>query len=199
MIGSLSGKVLELNRNLVLLDVHGVGYELICSARLLASLTEGQSLAVIVHSEVREDSQRLFGFADRLEKQVFLLLVQVKGVGARSALEIISRIDKRDLLRVIAAGDIGRLQAVKGIGRKTAERIVVELRDKVARLAAPAEDMLLTPENAVTGPEQDALAALVSLGFSRKEAEAALSRAHRDGASGLQDAGQMVKEALRFI
>ena len=112
MISSLKGTVAEISGAQVTLEVHGVGYELRCSQACLAALSEGQAAALVVYTDVKEDSISLYGFADRLEKQVFLLLTKVKGVGARTASDILSRVDKVELLRIIGAGDLARLQAV---------------------------------------------------------------------------------------
>jgi len=198
MIAALRGTVSEISGNLITLDVNGVGYEVFCSSRCRRSLQQGQESSLVIHTDVKEDSIRLFGFEERLEKQIFLLLTRVKGIGARSALEIVSELDKRELLRAIGAGDVSRLQGIRGVGRKTAERIVLELRDRVADFAMEGQVERLAAEGDAPQPGNDAVEALVSLGFSRREAETAVRRAQ--GAAGDKaDAAGLVKEALKFV
>jgi holliday junction DNA helicase RuvA len=200
MIASLKGTVSEISGSFVTLEVQGVGYQVRCSYNSLARLSLGSEVSLVVYTDVREDSINLYGFEDRLEKQVFLLLTRVKGVGAKSASDIISRVDKLELLRAIGAGDLHKLQAVKGIGKKTAERIIVELKDKVAEFAQEEGEMRVHIEREQDGPFEDAIQALVALGFGRKEAERAVQQV-RGATAGVQppDSGQVVKEALRFI
>ncbi|MBN8551200.1 MAG: Holliday junction branch migration protein RuvA, partial [Deltaproteobacteria bacterium] len=126
MFAKLKGIVDEVEASRVTLDVNGVGYELFCSGGCVSQLERGREAAIIVFTDVNENSIRLYGFADALEKQVFLLLTTVKGVGSRTAMEIVSCVDKVELLRAIAAQDLKRLQSIKGVGKKTSERIVVE-------------------------------------------------------------------------
>lgn len=200
MIGALRGLVLDIAGNLVTLDVQGVGYEARCSQACLAKLTVGAEAALVIFTDVKEDSISLYGFEDRLEKQVFLLLTKVNGVGARTASEIISRMDKLELLRIIGAGDVHRLQAIKGIGKKIAERIVVELKDRVAEFAAEKGELRAGAPAGYDQPFEDAAQALVALGFSRKSADLAVSQAR--GAllpAENVDSGRIIKEALRFI
>ncbi|MCB0310635.1 MAG: Holliday junction branch migration protein RuvA [Bdellovibrionales bacterium] len=199
MISSLRGRLLEINKSTVTLDVQGVGYEICCSRNCIESLEVGAQAAIVIYTVVREDSITLYGFADRLEKQVFLLLLQVKGVGARSASEILSCADKRDLLRIIAAGDVNGLQSIRGVGKKTAERIVVELRDKVGNFIVGGQADRLGVERIGNAALQDAVAAMEALGFSSREANAAVQALHDHGDVAKMDAGQIVKEALRFV
>ncbi|MDC0358079.1 Holliday junction branch migration protein RuvA [Oligoflexia bacterium] len=199
MIAQLRGIVLELSGNVAVLDVQGVGYEVICSSKCLAQMVVAEEVAVVIYTEVKEDSIRLYGFEDRLEREVFTLLIAVKGVGARSASEIVSRIEKRDLLRAIGEGDVTRLQGVKGIGKKTAERIVVELRDKVASYIEEQRWSRLGMEIEVTSSTHDAIEALQALGFPRREAEQAVKRVELAGGIEKMESGQIVKEALKFV
>ena len=198
MIARLQGTVVELNRRSLILDVQGVGYQLECSLAAVEALSIGEEATLIVYTDVKQDNITLYGFADQLEKQVFLLLLQVKGVGARSASEILSRVEKRALLRFIGGGNAHELQQVKGIGKKTAERIIVELKDKVTEYVADVSSSPLHIEREVMGPFEDALQALQSLGFSKQDAQNALDHV-RQQKNELNDAGDIVKEALRFV
>ncbi len=197
MIGQIRGTVAAISTGTVLIDVGGVGYELHCSDACLANLEEGAQASLVVFTEVREDLIRLHGFVDNLEKQVFLMLTKVNGVGARTASDVLSQIDRRELLRAIGAGDVTRLQSLRGIGKKTAERLVVELRDSVGSLAGAAGAPLASRvEREFSAPVDDAVQALVALGFSRRDAERAVSQVNL---STSLDSGAIVKEALKFV
>lgn len=199
MIGQIRGKVLSVAAGTVLIDVAGVGYELHCSRYCLERLEEGAEATLVVYTEVREDLIRLHGFSDALEKQVFLMLTRVNGVGARTASDVLSRIDKIDLLRAIGTSDVTRLQSLKGIGKKTAERIVVELRDSVGEMANIPQPISTRIERSVVGPVEDATQALVALGFSRKDAERAVNQVDLTGSQVPLESGALVREALKFV
>lgn len=201
MIAALHGKVEQVQGRQVTVDVHGVGYEVRCSGRALERCVPGQEVRLDVHTDVKQDSIRLYGFCDQLEKQVFLLLIEVQGVGCKSAAEILSQIDSRELLRVIGSGDESRLQALKGIGRKTAQRMVVELKDKVAAFAVERQlQPHVKTEQNEAGALEDAVEALQALGFIRKDAERAVQAAcAAGGLKDVRDSGQIVKQALRYV
>lgn len=199
MIGSLEGKVGDIAGSTALIEAHGVGYEVYCSLRCLEKLALGVNVRIVVYTDVKQDSIRLFGFEDRLEKQVFLLLLEVKGVGPRTAADIISHIDKLELLRAISAGDLDRLQGVKGIGKKTAERIVVELRDKVGNFVIDRGGSNVAPRTSGLQPVDDAVEALQALGFLRRDAEKAVQAAAAAVDLRNADSSRVVKEALRFV
>lgn len=198
MIAQLTGKVVYIDGVVATLDVHGVGYEVWCSQTCVQQLEVNEATTVIVYTDVKDTAITLYGFADRLERQVFSLLTEVKGVGSKSASDILSKIDKRALLRCIGSGDVTGLQAVKGIGKKTAERIVVELKDKVAAFAYESAGRRLIPEKEIIEPRDEAEQALVALGFSRRDAEQAVARVIQDGQS-VTDSGELVRRALQFI
>ena len=127
------------------------------------------------------------------------MLLKVNGVGARTASDVISQIDKRELLRAIGSGDVTRLQALKGIGKKTAERIVVELRDSVGEFASDRQPLASQIERLEGGPVEDAIEALVMLGFSRKDGERAVRSVTNGEVTRPLDSGNLVKEALKFV
>lgn len=199
MISKLTGIVDEISGAAVTIDVSGVGYLVNCSRNLVQNLEEGAEAKLVIHTDVREDAIQLYGFEDQLERKVFSLLTKVKGVGTKSALEIISRIEKRQLLRTIGAGDWHDLQTVKGIGRKTAERIIVELKDKVAEFALESSSLRREIEVEMVEPVRDALEALVALGFPRKDAEGAVGKVQAEKLPGGIDSGEIVKRALRYV
>lgn len=199
MIGSLRGTVESLNGSCALISVGGVGYEVTVTERLLERLALGEETFMVIFTHVAEDILRLYGFNDTLEKQVFLLLTKVKGVGPKSAAEIVSGIECRELLRIVAAGDVARLQAVRGVGRKTAERIVLELKDKVGSYVVEQHSALASQIEREMSPVEDAVQALQALGFIRKDAERALQSALQSGVAPSAEPGTLVKEALRFV
>jgi Holliday junction DNA helicase RuvA len=155
---------------------------------------------------VREDAIRLFGFLSSAERQMFLLLNKVSGMGPRSSLDVVSNVPIRDLLRAIGSGDVQSLMAIKGVGKKKAERIVVELKDLVVSMVDERAASLrgAQPDQEETRPgtprsiSHDAVAALEVLGFTRRDAEVAVSKAI-DGGWGDGEVGDLVREALRFV
>lgn len=200
MIAQLTGSVVEIEARSITLDVKGVGYEVFCTRACRQNLVLKQDVTLWIYSAVREGDIRLFGFVDALEKTVFRLLIQVSGVGPKIGSEILSQIEKTELLRAIARADVARLQGIKGVGKKTAERIVVELKDRVGEFAA---ERLAENEGAPASSQdalsKEAIAALQALGFPRREAERAVLQAVQgESLSGL-DVGTMVKAALRFV
>ncbi len=199
MIAQLRGTIIDLHGSVLTIDVGGVGYEVLASRSLVEGSEVGSTAQILIFTDVREDSIRLFGFSDSLEKQVFLLLLKVSGVGSKTALEIISGMDSRELLRAIGSGDTQRLQAVRGIGKKTAERIVLELRDRMASVAEELQGGASADNK--RGAFLDAIQALQALGFSHGDAETAVRAAEQSGklAEAVSNPGAIVKEALRFV
>ena len=198
MIASLQGSIEAISGNSAVVNVGGVGYEVVCSHGCLDRLKLNETAKLVVFTCVREDAITLYGFADRLEKQVFSLLLRVKGLGAKSAANIVSQIDKLELLRSIGAGDVTRLQGIRGVGKKTAERMVVELRDKVMEFASEEREGAADTTAGIR-PVEDAVQALQALGFIRKDAERAVQLAQESLPESAQDAGELVKAALRFV
>ncbi len=175
MIARLSGTVLEKHPMRVVLDVNGVGYEVHVPLSSFGAVGEpGTTLALRVHTHVREDALMLYGFASPLEQRVFEHLISVSGIGPRLGLSVLSGLAPIELVQAIASGDVARLTTIPGIGRKTAERIVLELKEKLGAVAAA--DPALPP----TGPREDLLSALVNLGYHRPSAEKAVDRVLRE-------------------
>ena len=195
MIGYLKGKILLLNSDTALIETGGVGYEVLCSASALSALegkTEGE---VYTYLQVREDGISLFGFSSPAEKNMFLKLVSVSGVGPKMGIAVLSGMDINSLAVAIASSDVKKLSTVKGLGKKTAERIILELREKVAESAAqiPAKGGAPAFPAADDGDE-DAIVALMSLGFTRAESAKAIDRAKASGASTIED---IIREAIK--
>lgn len=176
MIGHLRGVVLAKSPERVLLEVGGVGYEVhipVSTYYELDRLGDGAAASLHVHTHLREDAISLYGFWTETEKHLFERLIGVSGIGPRLARVILSGMPPADLIRAIAGGDLVRLSSVPGVGKKTAERLVLELRDKVRELAA-------APEAVAAGPgDEDLVSALVNLGYKRPQAERAVIEARR--------------------
>lgn len=205
MISRLSGEIVEIDGDSVVIDVGGVGYEVSCTSLALSRMSLGSRMVLSVYTDVREDSIRLFGFDSQAERHMFLLLNRVSGMGPRSSLDVLSNVAIRDLLRAIGSGDVRALMAIKGVGKKKAERIVVELKDLVATMAGERStalrSMVTVEALSPKGPNtlsNDAVSALEVLGFGRKDAEGAVSQAMQN-LSGATDVGDLVREALRHV
>ena len=168
MIGRLTGTLLEKNPPQVVIDVQGVGYEVDVPMSTFYNLpATGEKLTLLTHFLVREDGQFLYGFASEAERFAFRQLLKVSGIGARMALAVLSGLSVGDLAQAIARQEIGRLIKIPGIGRKTAERLLLELKGKLAE-AVPAAAL------AVEDSQHDILNALLALGYNDREAAAAL-------------------------
>ena len=199
MIGYLRGRVLSLRPEYVLMDVNGVGYEVICSGAAFANLSgepKGEEGEVYTYLQVSEQGVSLFGFADLNEKELFLRLTSVQGVGAKLAIAALSAMRPADLTEAIFTADVKRLTSVKGLGKKTAERIVLELHGKIS-----ADELIGTSEGGMSAvrlpksqADDDAVAALMGLGFTRQESARAVERAKAAGAATVED---IIQAALR--
>lgn len=193
MIGFLRGVLMRKNPQEILLDVAGVGYRVLVPVSTFCRLGEGGAEAqLLIHTHVREDQLVLYGFASSAELELFEKLIGVSGVGPKVALGVLSGIEAEDLVQAIRANDLARLTRVPGVGKKTAERVILELKDKLARFqtAAPA-NQALSPQRA------DLLSALANLGYSSAEADRAAEQAFR--AKPEAPLGELLREALRVI
>lgn len=173
MIALLTGAIAHRAIDHLILDVGGVGYRLMIPLSTFYSLPEAGSLRLHVHTHVKEDAIHLYGFSSMAEKELFILLLSVSGIGPRLALNILSNIAAGELGTALAQGDLRRLAAIPGIGRKTAERMVLELKDKIGRLVGTP----IPAVNPVAGPAtllDDTLSALVNLGYKENQARKAL-------------------------
>ena len=203
MIAFLTGKALAVHADRMVLDVGGVGYEVFLAADAIARLPgRGESVSLHIHTHVREDAIVLFGFADEAEKELFLALKTVSGIGPKLALAALSGMRIDDLCRAIAQGDIKGLTMLPGIGKRTAERICVELKDKVLSLpSAPPPAAAMAPLM-TTATTADALSALVNLGYADPAARQALAKAREklgDEAFAALRVEEMIREALRVL
>jgi Holliday junction DNA helicase RuvA len=175
MIALLRGVLLEKHPNQALVDVHGVGYDVTIPISTFSRLPDaGSEVRLRVHTHVREDALLLFGFLTQDEKTLFEKLISVSGIGPKLAVTVLSGLPAAEVQAAIRAGDVARLVRVPGVGKKTAERIVLELRDK---LPPPAGADAPVPAASLSEVEQDVLSALLNLGCARPAAEAAVKKA----------------------
>lgn len=183
MIGYLQGTLIRANPERLLLDVQGVGYEVNIPLSTWYEIEKRreETVRLFIHTHMREDGIALFGFWTEREKLIFERLIAVSGIGPRLARVVLSGMPPDDLLGAIASGDLGRLATIPGVGKKTAERMVLELREKMRELAAdlPAEKTAAGAP-AVIAPDQDVVSALVNLGYKASQAERAVAEARRE-------------------
>lgn len=197
MIALLKGTLVEKLPNRLIVDVGGVGYEVLVPLSTFYQVPDpGVEVLLRIHTHVREDTLALFGFITTLELQIFERLIAIGGIGPKLALAVLSGIEPRDLVRAVQLGDAARLTTIPGIGKKTAERITLELRDRLTKLAMPAPDA--AGSAAAAGDLRgDLLSALVNLGYHRPFAERAVDAALKSG--GDQSFESRLKLALREL
>ena len=198
MLGYIKGKVLYSSDGTVLLENNGIGYEVLCSGAAYAKLISDGQGEVYTYLQVREDGVSLFGFVSLEEKNMFLKLISVSGVGPKMGITILSSMNINDIAVAIANSDVKKLTAAKGLGKKTAERIILELREKVSAeglsekgAAAPEQ-----PAEKISDKEEDAVVGLMSLGYTRAESVRAVKRAEESGAESMEE---IIMTALRTM
>ena len=197
MIGRLSGRLLEKSAPLLLLDVQGVGYELEASSNTFAALPAiGESVTLRTHLLVREDAQLLFGFINPAERTLFRELLRVSGVGAKLALAILSGLPVDELVACVRDGRPEPLTSVSGVGRRTAERVIVDLRDRLADPAHPAAAAGAAVSAAGADPRGDALRGLEALGYTSAEARRAVQAVASEAG---EDSETLLRAALRQL
>ena len=199
MIAFLNGMLLSKTPNRVVIDNNGIGYEVYVPLSTFYALPElKEKVSLHIYTHVREDALVLFGFHTLLEKQIFTLLIAVSGIGPKLATNILSGIGPDELLEAMSRGDSARMQSIPGVGKKTAERIAPELKEKACKIRGDAAPL---PAAAVPPDEkqlyEDALSALVNLGYSAKAAKDCVEKAR----SRLQEPGleTWIREALRLL
>jgi Holliday junction DNA helicase RuvA len=192
MIGQLRGTLVDKRPNQLLVDVNGVGYIVYIPLSTFYSVGElRETVTLLIHTHLREDAIALYGFLTAREKHFFELLISASGVGPSLALKILSGMSVDELLPAIRAGDLVRLTRIPGVGRKTAERIVVELRDKLAAME-PAEPEHV-PAAGRTQLESDVISALLNLGYDRRTSEKAVEDVVGDGRGARREAAEKNK------
>jgi holliday junction DNA helicase RuvA len=202
MIGKLKGVIDEIGEDHVVVDVHGVCYVAFCSMRTLGNLPgAGEAVTLFIETYVREDMIRLFGFQTQLEREWFRLLQSVQGVGAKVALAVLSTLTAPDLANAIALRDIAMVSRAPGVGKKVAERIVTELKNKAPAFAGGAANIGLKQEigeGVAPAPVTDAVSALTNLGYSRDVAANAVAAALKAAGEGA-DSAKLIRLGLKEL
>jgi Holliday junction DNA helicase RuvA len=201
MIAFLRGKLLEKSANTVVVDVGGVGYEVHVPLSTFYELGEpSDDVALKIHTIVREDSISLYGFMTSHEREIFTLLISVSGIGPKSALSALSGMGADEMIAAIRDNNIARLTAIPGVGKKTAERLIVELKDKVKTIdkgttndSSSNRDDESTPSGAI----DDAVSALVNLGYQRQAAEKAVNKSAQEGTE--LEVQKLLRRALQLL
>lgn len=194
MYDYIKGNVAELTPTYVVIDNHGVGYMINISLNSFNALQHQEDVAkVYVYEAIREDAHLLYGFTERRERELFLLLISVSGVGANTARMILSSLTPSDLEQTIASENVGILKSVKGIGAKTAERIIVDLKDKIKL----STDTLLDKSQVTSEVFDEAMSALVMLGFTKQMSQKALKKLFT--AEPTISVEQAIKKALKMM
>ena len=187
MIAHLTGTLLFKQATSVILDVGGIGYEVTIPVSTFFDMEEpGAQVALRIYTHVREDTLQLFGFRTARERELFTLLISVTGIGPKSGIAMLSGMSADEIIAAIRTNNLARLTAIPGVGKKTAERMVIELRDKMAALSSPALEEQLAARAAGAEPtedvlREDAISALINLGYQRAAAEKVLTQAMQEG------------------
>ncbi len=185
MIAYLKGKLLEKEANSLILDVGGVGYDVTIPLSTFYELGEtGEDIELRIYTYVREDSLQLFGFRTLRERALFLKLITVSGIGPKLAITMLSGMSADEIIVAVRTDNLARLTSIPGVGKKTAERLVIELRDKLNEISSASVEERAAASNAPTSVDavyDDALSALINLGYQRNAAEKALKQAVQDG------------------
>jgi len=175
MIAFLRGRVHDKQPNRVTVDVGGVGYEVHVPLSTFYNVgDEGEEVSLRVYTHVREDALQLYGFLTDLERQLFERLIGISGIGPKLAIVVLSGMETRELLTAVQRADVARLTTIPGIGKKTAERIVLELKDRLAQIAVPTATGPAAPASSADQLRSDLLSALLNLGYHRQQAEKAI-------------------------
>ena len=200
MIAYLQGRVLTITSETAIVEVGGVGYELYCSGGAFRKITVGEMVELYTYLQVKEDGITLFGFASPKEKELFLKVISVSGVGPKMGIAILTGLSADEFTQAIATADVKRLSTVKGLGKKTAEKIVLELHGKISAaevMNASADPITAAMESGaqkVSPQDEEAISALMGLGFTKNESANAVKRAKEQGATTTED---IIRKALQ--
>lgn len=191
MITQLNGKLIEKNPTSLVIDCGGVGYEVKISLNTYGKIGNSEAIRVYTQFIVREDAQLLYGFADTSEREMFNLLISVSGIGPNTAMIMLSSLQPGEIAQAILGEDVRTIQGIKGIGAKTAQRVIVDLKDKMLKFEGTSEILSVAGNT----ERKDALTALISLGFDKKNAEKAVDKV----AVGGESVEEIIKAALKIL
>ena len=200
MIAYLRGRILEIKAETAIIEVNGVGYEAYLSGGAFRKITVGEIAELYTYMQVKEDGVTLFAFATPKEKELFLKVISVSGVGPKMGIGILTGLSADEFTQAVATADVKRLSTVKGLGKKTAEKIVLELHGKIsaAEVMSASEDKFtqaIEMQSAkLSSLDEEAVSALMGLGFTRSESAQAVKRAHEQGAATVED---IIRKALQ--
>ena len=191
MISQLNGRLIEKNATELIIDCGGVGYSVRISLNTFSEIGDKENVKIYTKFIVREDAQLLYGFANTIERDMFVHLISVSGIGPNTAMIMLSSLIPEEIASAIQNEDVSTIQSIKGIGAKTAQRVIVDLKDKMLKIAFSSENMF----SGHNTNRFDALTALVSLGFARKSAEKAIDKI----STGEESVELLIKEALKIL
>ncbi|GIM56302.1 Holliday junction branch migration protein RuvA [Capnocytophaga canimorsus] len=194
MITQIQGKLVEKNPTHLVVDCHGVGYFVNITLNTYGTLPQSEAIKLYTYLQIKEDAHNLYGFLTKAEREVFVLLISVSGVGAGTARTMLSSLTAAQVRSAIINGDVATIQSVKGIGAKTAQRVILDLKEKMTKL----QDFEDIPYNEVNTNKEEALAALEVLGFVRKQAEKVVDRIMRTSSEQLS-VEEIIKQALKNL
>lgn len=195
MFAYLKGKLAHKDPTHVIIDVGGVGYEVKISLHTFSQIKDQENIQLFTHFHVKEDAQTLFGFADEVEKQTFLHLISINGVGPSTGLMVLSSLSPSEVEQAILGEDVRTIQAVKGIGAKTAQRIILELKDKLGKQTTSG-DLINIPVSAKNTIRNEALAALITLGINKAAAQKSIDKILKGGPDDIS-LEELIKLALK--
>lgn len=193
MIAHIQGRLVEKTPTDVVIECNGVGYHINISLHTFSLIPEGENLKLFTFLQVKEDAHTLYGFVEKQERELFKLLLSVSGVGANTARTMLSSLQPNQIIQAIASNDVATIQGVKGIGAKTAQRVILDLKDKVLKIY-DLEDVSLETNNT---NKEEALSALEVLGFNRKAAEKVVDKIVKDAPNATVE--QLIKQALKNL
>jgi len=193
MIHHLKGKLVEKNPTNLVIECGGIGYFVNISLNTFSKITDGENIQVYTHLQVKEDSHTLFGFAEKSEREIFRLLLSVSGIGSSTARSMLSSLSPMQIRDAIASGDVSTIQSIKGIGAKTAQRVIIDLKDKILKIYTIDEVSI----NSNNTNKDEALSALEVLGFARKQAERVIDKVlAQDSSLSVED---IIKQTLKNL
>jgi len=193
MIAHIQGKLVEKNPTEVVIDCNGVGYQVNISLHTYSLIPDLESIKLFTYLQIKEDSHTLFGFAEKSEREIFKMLISVSGIGASIARTMLSSLEPKQIIQAIAAGDVATIQSIKGIGSKTAQRAILDLKDKVLKVY-DLDEVSIQQGNT---NKDEALSALEVLGFNRKLAEKSVEKIVKENPEASIEI--IIKQALKNL
>ncbi|MXO03796.1 Holliday junction branch migration protein RuvA [Flavobacterium sp. HBTb2-11-1] len=193
MIAQLQGRLVEKNPTEVVIDCGGVGYQVNISLHTFSLISNSENIKLYTHLQIKEDAHTLYGFAEKTEREIFRMLISVSGIGAGIARTMLSSIEPKQIINAIASGDVGIIQSIKGIGNKTAQRVILDLKEKIVKLY-DIDEVFAVQNNR---NRDEALSALEVLGFVRKASEKVVERIVKEDPEATAET--IIKKALKSL